>query len=130
MRQLHRATTVTAAAISMLAISAGSAFAHQCVNPDKQGGAGAQVLIDLSDDSISFLTTGAQKRFESGVTTEDTFRGLIGLDFDGDGDADLTTWIVGKYGEIAPQAQAAGAECHGVINIEAYFGCLEDELAG
>ena len=110
MRHLHRAATVAAATVSVFAIGSGAAFAHQCVNPNKQAGAGAQVLIDISDDSITFLTAGAQKRFESGVTTEDTFRGLIGLDFDGDGHADLTTFIVGKYGEIPHQAQEAGAE--------------------
>ena len=129
MHHIRRAATVTVATVSVLAISAGSALAHQCVNPDKQAGAGAQLLIDVNDDSITFLTKGLEKRFESGVTTEDTFRGLIGLDFDSDGAADMTTWIVGKYGEIPMKAQAAGAECHGVINMEAYFACLEAELA-
>ncbi len=80
--------------------------------------------------SITFLTQGMRKRFESGVTTEDTFRGLVGLDFDSDGKADLTTYIVGKYGEIPMRAQEAGAECNGIVNIEAYFGCMEAELAG
>jgi len=41
----------------------------------------------------------------------------------------MTTWIVGKYGEIPMKAQEAGAECHGVINMEAYFACMEAELA-
>ena len=130
MRHLHRAATVAAATVSVLAISSGAAFAHQCVNPNKQAGAGAQVLIDVNDDSMTFLTAGLQKRFASGVTTQDTFRGLLGLDFDSDGDADLTTFIVGKFGEIAHQAQVAGAECNGIINIEAYFGCMQAEMAG
>ena len=129
MGHIRRAATVTVGTVSVIAVTAGSALAHQCVNPDKQPGAGAQLLIDFTDGSVTFLTKGLEKRFESGVTTEETFRGLIGFDVDGDGDADLTTWIVGKYGEIPMQAQEAGAECHGVINIDAYFGCLEAELS-
>ncbi len=130
MRNHHRAATVAAATVSVLAISAGSAFAHQCVNANKKAGAGAQVLINTSTGTVTFLTEGARKRFASGVTTEETFRGLVGLDFDGDGKADLTTYIVGKYGEVPVRAQQAGASCNGIVNIEAYFGCLETELAG
>lgn len=130
MRFIRRAATVSVATVSVLAVSTGAALAHQCVNPDKQAGAGAQILIDFTDGGITFLTAGMEKRFASGVTTEDTFRGLIGLDFDGDGDADMTTWIVGRYGEIPQQAQAAGAECHGVISVDAYFGCLEAAIGG
>ena len=110
MRLMHRAATVAATTVSVLAISAGSAFAHQCVNANKQAGAGAPLLVDVNDGSITFLTEGVRKRFASGVTTEDTFRGLIGLDFDSDGKADLTTYIVGKYGDIPTPAQEAGAD--------------------
>lgn len=124
MRYIRRAATITVATASVLAIGAGPALAGQCVNPDKQAGAGAQVLINFTNGEVSFLTEGMEKRFESGVTTEETFRGLIGLDFDGDGEADVTTWIVGKYGEIPSKAQEVGAECHGVINADDYFGCV------
>ncbi len=130
MHNNHRAAIVATAIGSVFAVSAGSAFAHQCVNVNKRPGAGAQVLIDVNTGAVTFLTEGAARRFASGVTTEETFRGLIGIDFDSDGKADLTTYIVGKYGEIPVRAQDAGAECHGIVNIEAYFGCVSGELAG
>ncbi|HET9500907.1 MAG TPA: hypothetical protein VFO98_11665 [Marmoricola sp.] len=123
MRLVRRSAAVAVATVTILTVGAGSALAHECVNPDKKAGAGAQVLIDLTNEDAPpvFLTKGIQQRFESGVTTQDTFRGLIGFDMDGDGTADLTTWIVGKYGEIPLKAQLSGAECHGVINIGTYF---------
>lgn len=129
MRFISRAGVVAATALTTVAMAAGPAAAHWCVNPDKRAGAGAQILIQVAmgggEDNIVFLTEGMEKRFESGVTTEETFRGLIGLDFDWDGKADMTTWIVGKYGEIPMVAQRNGAECHGVLNVEDWFACME-----
>ena len=128
MRLIRRSTTVAVATVTMLTLGAGPALAHQCVNPDKQAGAGAQVIIDVNNETAmpTFANPGIQQRFLSGVTTQETFRGLIGLDFDSDGDADLTTWIVGKYGEIPLKAQTSGAECHGVINMGTYFDvCMQ-----
>lgn len=123
MRLVRRSAAVALATVTMLTVGAGSALAHECVNPDKQGGAGAQVIIDINNESAPpvFANPGIERRFMSGVTTEETFRGLIGFDVDSDGDADLTTWIVGKYGEIPMKAQASGSECHGVINLGTYF---------
>jgi hypothetical protein len=123
MRLVRRSAAVAVATVTMLTVGAGSALAHECVNPDKQAGAGAQVIIDANNEDAlpTFANPGIEQRFMSGVTTEDTFRGLIGIDLDSDGTADLTTWIVGKYGEIPLTAQMSGAECHGVINMGTYF---------
>lgn len=130
MRSLHRAATVAAATVSVLAIGAGSAMAHQCVNPNKQPGAGAKVLVDVATGEITLLTKGLQKRYPDGLGENDVVRGLWGIDFDSDGKADVTTYIVGKGGEIPHRAQVAGAECNGIINFEAYMGCMQAELAG
>jgi hypothetical protein len=129
MSATRRAAIGSGAAIALIVLAAAPGMAHECVNPDKQPGAGAQVIINVTTDAVTFANPGIEKRFTSGVTSEETFRGLIGLDFDGDGQADLTTWIVGKYGEIPEQAQLAGAACHGVLNIDAYFTCMEAELS-
>jgi hypothetical protein len=128
MRLIRRSAAVAVATVTMLTLGAGSALAHECVNPDKQAGAGAQVIIDVNNEEAppTFTNPGIERRFMSGVTTQDTFRGLIGFDLDSDGDADITTWIVGKYGEIPLKAQMSGAECHGVINIGTYFDvCMQ-----
>jgi hypothetical protein len=120
---VRRSAAVAVATVTMLTVGAGSALAHQCVNPDKQAGAGAQVIIDANNEDAlpTFANPGIERRFMSGVTSQDTFRGLIGIDVDSDGDADMTTWIVGKYGAIPLKAQLSGAECHGVINIGTHF---------
>jgi hypothetical protein len=124
----RRAAITTTAVVSAVALGAGPALAHQCANPDKQPGAGAQVIFNDATCEMTFANAGIQKRFTSGITTEEEFRGLIGFDFDGDGTVDGTTWIVGKYGEIPRQAQLAGAACHGVIDFDAWFACMGAEL--
>jgi hypothetical protein len=128
MQFLQRTASTAAATISVILVGAAPALAHECVNPDKQPGAGAQVIFNEATGAMTFANPGIEKRFTSGVTTEDTFRGLIVFDFVGAGTVDGTTWIVGKYGEIPQQAQEAGADCHGVINFEAWFACMEADL--
>lgn len=128
MSLMRRVAVTTSAAVSAVVVGAVPAMAHQCVNPDKQPGAGAQVIFNEANGAVTFANAGIEKRFTSGVTTQDTFRGLIGFDIDGDGKADGTTWLVGKYGEIPEQAQQAGADCHGVINFDAWSACMEAEL--
>jgi hypothetical protein len=122
---IRRAAVVSVATVSIFAVGAGPALAHKCINPNKQGGAGAQLVVNF-DDEIVWMSTGLEKRMESGVTTEENFHGLIGIDFDGDDEADMTTWIVGKYGEVPETAQYAGPACYGVTNFELYFSeCVE-----
>lgn len=124
---MRRPITATILALVASLAIASSVLAGDCVNPDKQPGAGAQVLLDVNTLETTILTEGLQRRIDLGlidVETGEGFHGLVGLDFDSDGTADLTTWFVGPDGEIPQIAQDRGAECHGVINIGAYFFCV------
>jgi hypothetical protein len=117
------------AALSTIAFfgAAGPAFAHECTNLSKDAhnpGAGVQFVFGEGDDPV-YAKTGALKRIEMGVLTEDNFHGLIGLDFDGDGQADATTYIVGPNGEIPLNAQLNGSPDHGIANL-CGTGCPEE----
>lgn len=107
---------------SLLVVS--TAMAHECINASKGNpGAGAQLVIG-ADGSIVYMTPGLAHRFEQGLIDPETgegFHGLIGFDYDGDGVADMTTWIVGPNDEIPIQAQLHGPACRGVTNVELYF---------
>jgi hypothetical protein len=123
MRTLIRSILLAAAA-SLLVAS--TAFASHCVNASKEPGAGAQVIIDANTSEVLWVSTGVVKRIEGGIIDFDTgegFHGLIGLDLDSDGVADLTTWVgVGPDGEAVPwQAQVSGPACQGVTDIATYF---------
>jgi hypothetical protein len=109
------------AAVSTIALvgAAAPAFAHECTNLDKNAhnpGGGAQFVFGDGEEPVS-AKTGALKRVEKGILTEDNFHGLIGLDFDGDGAADATTFIVGPGGEIPLNAQLNGSPDHGIVNL-------------
>jgi hypothetical protein len=68
-----------------------------------------------------------QKRIDQGLidlSTGEGFHGQIGLDFDGDGAVDVSSFIVGPEDEVPVQAQQNGAACHGIVNIGDFFGCL------
>ncbi len=109
---------------------ASSAMAHECVNASKVNqDAGVQVVIGM-DGSVVWVSQGVQARIEHGVIDFDTgegFHGLIGFDMDGDGAADIATYIVGPEDEIPWQAQARGPDCRGITNIGTY---LEQCLGG
>jgi hypothetical protein len=104
-----------------------SVMAHECVNVSKSPGAGAQIIIG-SEGQILYLSQGLAMRLEKGVVDFETgegFHGLIGIDVDGDGAADLTTYIVGPDDELPLQAQLRGAACRGITNIGIYLAqCL------
>ena len=127
---LRRAGLVAGLSAAALVTGAGGALAHECVNASKNmvnPAAGVQVLIDIQTDSVSWVSAGVQKRVDQGLidlATGEGFHGLIGFDFDGDGAADVSTFIVGPEGEVPVQAQQNGAACHGIVNIGDYFGCL------
>ena len=118
-------TVGVAAATSALVVLAGApAVAHECVNASKKPGAGAQLIIDANTDEVVWVSRGLQNRIDRGIVDFETgegFSGLVGLDFDGDGKADVTTWIVGPEGEIPTKAQFNGKPCKGVTNIETWF---------
>ena len=108
---------------------ASTALASHCVNASKNQAAGAQVVIDFTTGEIAW-STGVVQRIDQGLidpATGEGYRGLIGIDLDGDGAVDVSTWIgVGPDGlAIAEQAQENGPACRGVTDIETYFAeCL------
>jgi hypothetical protein len=110
---------------------ASTALGHECVNASKPDqGAGAQVVIDAATGQPVWISQGVMSRLEHGVidpATGEGLHGLIGIDFDGDGNADVSTWFgVGPEGdEIPEQAQFNGPACHGITNIGVYLSeCL------
>ena len=108
---------------------ASTALASHCVNASKNQAAGAQVVFDFTTGEIAW-STGVVQRIDQGLidpATGEGYRGLIGIDLDGDGAVDVSTWIgVGPDGlAIAEQAQENGPACRGVTDIETYFAeCL------
>ena len=105
--------------IAVVALSSGTAWAHQCTNASKPPGAGAQIVIDGNTDEVVSATRGLVNRFERGLIGPEGegFHGLIGIDLDGDGEADIMTYIVGPNGEIPTQAQQNGPPDHGIVNL-------------
>jgi hypothetical protein len=129
MRTLMRSGSVAVIAAGALMLSAGGAFAHQCTNASRNThnpGAGAQLILNENDE-IVWLSKGLQSRIDRGLVDPDTgagFHGLVGFDLDGDGVADVSTYIVGPEDELPESAQFNGSPCHGVVFIGDYFGCL------
>jgi hypothetical protein len=126
---LRRSAIVGVAVPSVLALAAGTASAHQCVNASKQNqAAGVQIVFGDGEDPV-WVSKGLQKRIDAGLVdmaTGEGFHGLIGLDMDGDAVADLGIYIVGPTGEIPPEAQAGGNPCRGITDIGTYFAqCME-----
>jgi hypothetical protein len=104
----------------------GTALAHECINASKSDQtAGAQLILGPDFETPIYISQGLQERLEKGVITEETFgeqfHGLVAFDTDGDGVADLSTWIgVGPDGEVPLVAQLAGPTCRGLTNIGIY----------
>ena len=117
------AVTLMVAAI----LTAGPAFAGHCTNADKNPTAGNQVVVNANFQIIS-ISDGLQHRVDQGLVdlnTGEGFSGLIGIDFTGDGVADLSTFIVGPTFAIPDVAQLSGAPCHGTVSIGEFFtNCL------
>jgi len=118
----RRLTAVIGGTLASLLIAT-SVLGHECVNANKRPDAGVQVVFNFSGQLV-WLSDGLAKRIEMGLVNPETgegFHGLAGLDIDGDGSADLTTYFVGPEGEIPWQAQVRGAACNGILNIGDYF---------
>jgi hypothetical protein len=122
----HRTRRLTAVVVGIVAslLIASSAMAHECTNASKSSPtAGAQLVIG-AEGQILWMSTGLAQRFEQGLIGEDGegFHGLVAFDIDGDGVADLSTWLgVGPDGEIPLNAQFRGPACKGLTNIGLYF---------
>lgn len=126
MRRTRRLVISSAtASAALVAMTAAPALGHECVNVSKPAGAGVQVIIGPSDD-IVWATQGVWNRIAKGLIDPETgagFQGLVGFEVDGDGKADFSTYIVTPASEIPRHAQDNGAECHGIVNVEAAFAC-------
>ncbi len=112
------------AATTALLAAAGPAWAHECVNASKNQSAGVQIVIDVNTGSIVWLSIGLQQRIEQGLVnpeTGDGFSGLMGFDLNGDGTADVSTFIAGPNMKLPEQAQFNGPACHGITNVEVFF---------
>ena len=121
-RALRLATTVLAVPV-FVALGSGVAQAHQCTNANRSADAW-RVLVGPNDD-LTFKDAGLERQFEKDPDAAfDRFSGPLGIDFDGDGDADLNIYIVGPNSELPEPAQVNGSECNGIINVGAYFDCL------
>jgi hypothetical protein len=106
-------------------VLATSALGFECMNASKSSqNAGAQVIIGPNDE-IEFMTPGVANRIRQGLIDPESgegFRGLIGIDFDGDGSAEISTWFgVGPDGEVPLTAQFRGPVCRGLTNIGLYL---------
>ena len=116
----------TLGALASLAI-ASSALATDCTNASKSDpAAGAQILIDGNTGALLWATPGVIERLQREVidpTTGDGFHGVLALDFNADGLADVSTWFgVGPDGDEIPlNAQVKGPACRGLTSLEIYL---------
>jgi hypothetical protein len=124
MKVIRRTALVALGGAAALVLSAGPSLATECVNASKQWTAGIQVIVDLTTGEVEWSTPGLANRFAQGLVDPETgegFHGLVGLDFNGDGAVDFSTYVVGPDDEIPELAQFNGPACHGVTNVGIYF---------
>lgn len=120
--RVRRLAAVTGGMLASLLIAT-SVLGHECVNANKRPDAGVQVIFNFQGQLV-WLSDGLAGRIEKGLVNPETgegFHGLAGLDINGDGSADVTTYFVGPDDEIPWEAQVRGAACHGILNIADYF---------
>jgi hypothetical protein len=127
---MRRPITAAVLAVAASLAVASTAFAMDCTNASRSDpAAGAQALIDGATGQVVWVSNGLAQRLEAGVVspTGEGFHGLIAIDFNGDGVADVSTWVgVGPTGEALPvTALVNGPACRGVTSIEVYLAeCL------
>lgn len=122
---MRRSIFVSITALLISVLIAAPALAHQCTNASKSDpAAGAQIVFGPDEQPI-FITKGLLNRIEQGLVDAETgegFHGIIAFDFDGDGEADASTWFgVGPDGQIPLEAQFAGPACRGLTNVGVYL---------
>ena len=106
-------------------------LAHECTNASKSDPtAGAQLVFGANGD-VLYMSRGLATRIEQGIIDSKTgegFHGLIAFDIDGDGVADVSTWIgVGPEGEIPLVAQFRGP---GVVRGLTHIGLYMEQCVG
>ena len=125
--QTSRITVIPVAAAIALGVTAGPAAADHCVNANTNN-QGLQVVIDAATGEPSYLAPGVRRRVERGlidVATGDGFAGPLGIDFDGDGTADVVSLQVTPWNAIPEPALVNGATCHGIVDIATFLSvCL------
>ena len=123
----HPTRRLAAVMVGLLAslLIASTAMAHECTNVSKSSPTAGAQLIFGAEGQILWMSTGLANRLEHGLVDGESgegFHGLVAFDIDGDGVADLSTWLgVGPDGEIPLQAQLRGPACKGLTNIGLYF---------
>ena len=81
---------------------------------------------DINTGQIVWMTEGLANRIDQGLVDPVTgagFHGIAGLDFNGDGVADVSTWVgVDPDGtEIPDSAQDNGPACRGLTSVFVYL---------
>jgi hypothetical protein len=128
---MRRIIMGAAAAVAMSLVLATSALAMDCANASKNQAAGVQAVFDINTFQPVWISKGLQQRIDQGIVDPQTgagFHGLLGIDIDGDGVADVSTWAgVGPEGEEIPTtAQENGPACRGLTSIFVYLTtCVE-----
>jgi hypothetical protein len=127
-RGRQRSMVVVGSALTIVAMTAGASFAHECVVVNKPATAGAHVTFnEVTGDLVA--STSLQKRIDNlGMdAVEERYKGVIGLDFDGDGVADASTFTLGTpTGSIPDAAMFNGSDCNGVVHYTALEGCMTE----
>jgi hypothetical protein len=126
MPAIRRVLTTAIAVPAVLALAAGQASAHHCVNVSKQNqAAGVQIVIGVNDEPV-WISDGLQKRLEQGLVSPDGegFHGLVGIDITGDEVVDFATYIVGPWDILPEPSIENGADCHGIVDVPTFFACL------
>ena len=123
---MRRSLAATVLGIVASLVIASTALAFECVNASKPDqSAGVLVVVDWNTGEPVWISTGLQQRLEQGLIGEDGsgLYGLLGIDFNGDGVADVATWFgVGPSGaEIAEPAILNGPACQGITSLGIYF---------
>jgi hypothetical protein len=115
-----RSIATLAVAITSMAAAAPAALAFDCGNASKPVGPGEKAVV--SEDGVVSISKSWQEQLAHGKTVDELHGGYLGIDLNGDGVADADTYA-DPHGEIPEQAQTRGADCHGVVTIEAEIAC-------
>jgi len=112
--------------LGVVALSGSTAFAHDCFNASKPTNKGNAVTLSFSgvdengEDIVELVdpTPGLLKRADRG---DDFLRGNVGVDFTGDGVADISFMAPGTPTGVLPDGARLNCDGHGIDSFEACF---------